>query len=122
MGANDWQINGNVILAPTTGRWVPRRPLGIQGDNRPIYPAVRQFEMRWQLTDNEDWSNVQYFFNQLAASGTATARLPQFPTITGSAFAWQVYSGVTMQEPTIGPFFEEHPKSVVLLITNITVE
>jgi hypothetical protein len=122
MSYGDWQINGNRILEPTTGRWLPRRPLDVQGDNRPIYPGVRSFELRYQLTSSEEWATLQANYRNIESSGTVTARLPEFPTITGSPYAFREYSGCTMAEPSIGQFFETYPRSVVLLIHNIVIE
>ena len=119
MGANDWQINGHVIFAPTAGRWIGQRPVDVQGDNRPIYSGVRAFELRWVLVSYAEWANFQVLFEAIQASGTVTARLPRFPTATGSTYGFAVYSGCTMAEPIIGAFFEEHPTDVVLLIGNI---
>jgi hypothetical protein len=118
----DWQINSNEILPPTTGRWLPRRALGAQGDNRFIYPGVRSFELRWQLASYNDWATLQANFNTVESSGTVTVRIPEFPTITGAAYAFREYSGVTLAEPIIGPFFETYPRSVVLIVNNIVVQ
>ncbi len=116
---NDYRINNNVILKPTSGRWVPRRPLGVQGDNRPIYPGVRRFELRWRLMSTEDWATLQANFFSIEASGTNTVRIPEFPSATGQAYAFREYSGTTLHEPNIGPFFETYPTRVVLIIDNI---
>lgn len=119
MGATDWQINGHVVYAPTTGRWLPQRPIDVQGDNRPIYSAVRAFEMRWVLLSYSEWANLQSLFDAIQASGTVTVRIPTFPTATGSAFGYTTYSGCTLAEPVIGTFFEQYPTDVLLLIGNI---
>lgn len=122
MAWGDWEINSNEILPPTTGRWLPRRPLDVQGDNRPIYPGVRSFELRWQLVSNEDWATLQANFRTVESSGTVTVRIPEFPTVTGAAYAFREYSGCTLSEPIIGAFFETYPRSVVLIVNNIVVE
>lgn len=122
MGFTDWTINGNVIFKPTTGEWLPRRPLGIQGDNRPVYPPVRSFRMRWVLEAYEDWATIQDFFRAIESSGTNVVTIPAFPTATGQSHAFREYSGTTLSEPTIGPFFETFPRNVVLVINNIPAE
>ena len=121
-GLGDYQINANEILSPTEFRWMPRRPLDVQGDNRPIYPAVRSAQLKWRLMTNEEWSDLQDNFRSIEASGTSVVRIPEFPTATGQAYAFREYSGTTLAEPTIGPYFEGYPKSVVLVIHNIVVE
>ncbi len=119
MGARDWIIGGNEMYAPTSGRCLPRQVVDVQGDNRPIYSPVRAFEMRWQLVDYAEWANLQVAFNQIESSGSYAVRLPTFPTVTGSAYGFSEYSGTTMSEPQIGPFFEQFPRQVVLIIGNI---
>ncbi len=119
MGIRDWKFNGHVILEPTAGRWMPRRPLDVQGDNRPIYPGVRTFELRWQLASYADWAALQVNFDNIESSGENVVTLPAYPTETGSSYAFREYSGTTMSEPLIGPFFETYPSNVVLLIGNI---
>ena len=118
----DYRIDGTAIFSPTSGRWVPRRPVDVQGDNRPIYAGVRAFEIKWRLTANEDWADLQVFFNRIAATGTHVVRLPGFPTASQQAHAFREYSGVTLAEPQVGPYFETFPTNVTLIIGNITVE
>ncbi len=122
MGANDWQVNGNVYKAPTQGRWVPRRPIDVQGDNRPIYSEVRSFELRWRIFSYEDWSELQFFFDQVLSTGSHVSRLPTYPLTTGAAYGFTEYSGTHWSEPQIGPFFETFPTQAVLIIGNIVVE
>lgn len=122
MGANDWEINSHVIMAPTEFRWMPRKALDVQGDNRPIYAGVRSAQLKWRLSSNEDWATLQAYFRTMESSGTATVRIPEMPTITGSAYAFREYSGCTISEPSVGPFFETYPKNVVLLVHNIVTE
>jgi hypothetical protein len=118
----DYRIDGTTIYTPTSGRWVSRRPVDVQGDNRPIYSGVRAFEIKWKLVANEDWADLQVFFNQVAATGTHVVRLPGFPTVSQQAHAFREYSGVTLAEPQVGPYFETFPRNVTLIIGNITVE
>lgn len=122
MGANDWRVNDHVILAPTTGKWMRRKPLGVQGDARPIYPGVYSFELRWQLMSHEEWSDLVMGFRNIQWTGTNTVRIPCYPTATGSAFAWCEYSGTVFGEPSMGSYFETYPTSVVLIITNIVID
>lgn len=122
MALDTYKINGNIILPPSTFRWIPQEPLDVQGDNRPIYSAIRGAELRWQLASYEDWALLQGMYNLIAATGSFVVQIPAFPTVTGSSYAMREYSGVHIAEPEIGPFFVEYPSSVVLLIGNIRVE
>jgi len=119
MGYYDWKVNGHAILPPTVGAWRPREPIDVAGDNRPIYPGVRSFELRWELTSYADWANLQYLFNQIQSSNFHVVTLPAYPSATGQSYAFREYSGVTFSEPATGPFFETYPQDVVLIIGNI---
>lgn len=116
----DYIINGVKLPRPTAGRWVPRAPIDVQGDNRPLYAPVRAFELGWNIRKYEDWEPLVDAFNKLQSTGTATVNLPAYPTATGVAFSFREYSGCTLAEPEVGPFFnEEYPTSIALVIGNI---
>jgi hypothetical protein len=102
------------------GRWLNRRPLDVQADNRPLYGPVRAFELVWSIQGYDDWAVLIAAFDQLQSTGTAVVELPAYPTATGIAFGFQEYSGATLAEPSIGGFFnQEYPTSVSLVIGNI---
>jgi hypothetical protein len=127
MAASDWELNNRPILPPTEGRWLTRSPIDVSGENRPLYGAVRQFEMRWELSYYAEWSLLQATFNEVLATGSLVARLPTFPITpypgaTGVAYGFTEYSGCMMAEPSIGPFFEGYPSEVAILIGNIVTE
>ena len=45
-----YKISGTeLIIQPTTGQWLPREAVGIDGNGHPVYPATREFELNWQL-------------------------------------------------------------------------
>lgn len=119
MGYNDWSINGHWILPPSKGRWMPRQPLDVQGDNRPIYAGVRTFELKWELTSYADWANLQQMFDSIESAGDYTVTIPAYPSATGQSYAFTTYSGCTLSEPQAGAFFEEYPQDITLLISNI---
>ncbi len=122
MAGDNYRINGNTILTPTTCRWMPQSPLDVQGDNRPIYAGVRNVELKWVLQSYSDWSNIQHLYNLVRATGSHAVFIPAFPTVSGSVYAMGNYSGVHLAEPAVGPFFVEYPTSATLLIGNIVVE
>ncbi len=119
---DDYKIDGTSVFTPTSGRWMPRRPVDVQGDNRPLYSGVRAFELKWRLISNENWADLQIFFNTVAATGTHVVELPGFPTAGQQVYAHREYSGVTLAEPQIGPYFETYPTNVTLILGNIAVE
>lgn len=112
-----YKISGvEIPIQPTVARWLPRRQLGDDGNGRPIYSAVREFEMRWQLADPSHVNTLQGYFNGVGATGTAVVDLPQYAAATYVFFA---YSGTVLQEPTFSPFFAENITDVVLMVTKI---
>lgn len=125
MTTGDYRINGRVILEPTTFRWRERTVLDVQGDNRPIYSAVRSAELRWQLDYYEQLSLLLATFGEMQSTGSAVVRIPAwpdyqtYPTATGTAYGFREYSGCALGEPSVGNFFEGFPTEVALVIGNI---
>lgn len=112
-----YAINGTeLLLQPTTGRWLPRDSLGFTGDGHPDYVGVREFEMSWQLISVNDSNQLQTFFNALGLTGTAVVDLPKYRSAT---YIFESYSGCTISEPQMDVYFEEHETSVTLLIYGI---
>lgn len=105
-----------ISIQPTEGRWLPRRSVGDDGNGRPIYSAVREFEMRWQLVDPAHVNTLQTYFNSVGATGTSVVDLPQYAASTYTFFS---YSGTVLREPEFSPFFAENITDVVLLVTKI---
>ena len=110
-------INGTTLnLQPTAGKWINREPIGFTGNGHPEYAGVREFEIRWQLTDRSDANEVQGLYNQLDVTGTAVVALPGYK---GAAWTFVNYSGCTLGEPTSNEYFEQHETEVVLVIYGI---
>ncbi len=119
---NDYKVNGYILPDPTAGRWIPRRVLDIQGDGRPLYAPVRGFELRWDIQTYADWEVLVATFDAFQTTGSAVVELPAYPTVTGTGYGFQEYSGVAVGEPNVGDFFnQEYPTSVSLVIGNIRV-
>ena len=120
-----YRINGRQLLEPSAFRWLGRSVLDVQGDNRPIYSAVRAAELRWQISFYEQFALLLATFGEMQASGTVVANLPAFPDFTpypgatGVAYGFREYSGCTLGEPQMGPFFNGYPTDVALVIGNI---
>jgi len=115
--SGSYKINGvELSLQPTTGRWLPRPLVGTTGDGHHIYPAIREYEMRWGLANPSDADEWYTQFDLLGVTGTVVMDLPKFPN---SVYAFESYSGCTLQEPIVNTYFTEHFTDVVLLVTNI---
>ena len=112
-----YKINGTEIpTQPTTGHWMPRQQIGIDGNGHAIYTGVREFELKWQLVEPITADQLQTWFEGVGNTGTAVVDLPYY--ISGS-YDFYSYTGCVLREPTFGTFFTEHYQSVAFLITNI---
>lgn len=110
-------FNGtDLTLQPTTGHWVERTDYGVDGGAHPIYPAVRSFELSWELISPEDAKQIIDFYNVVGNTGTAVACLPQWGSID---YRFRNYSGSTLSEPTVGEYFQGYIMDMRLLILNI---
>ena len=114
-----FKINGTTIAQPEQEGWLSRDILGIDGNGKPIYPAIRDFEFRWGLMSLSDFCELQTLYNTQGTTGTVVVELPYF--CTGS-WTFQPYSGTIMREPQPGRFFEEYYTDVYLLITGIRTQ
>lgn len=108
--------NTDLTLQPTEGRWIERDNLGFDGQGHPIYPAKRNFEITWVLESQSDLSQVINFYNTVGNTGTVVFCLPEWGA---NEYRFKNYSGCTLSEPTIDPYFMGYSQSVRLVIHNI---
>lgn len=112
-----YKINGvELTLQPTTGRWMPKSSVGITGDGHPIYPAVREYELRWILATPSDIEQVRNYFYVTSITGTLVVDLPQ---LGASTYTFKAYSGCTSFEPEQNVYYSEHITDIVMMIGNI---
>jgi hypothetical protein len=112
-----YAINGTEItIQPTSGQWMPRDPLGIDGNGHFVYPPYREFEMTWGLLAPSDVNQLQNFFASIGNTGTAVVDLPKFAAVT---YTFYSYSGCVLQEPSIGVYFSENQTEITLLVSKI---
>lgn len=112
-----YKINGTeFLIQPTTGRWLPRETIGVDGNGRQVYVGVRSFELKWQLIDTQTYNQLLGFYNAFSISGTASVDLPAY----GNAYyGFTGYAGCVLDEPQIDVYFTEHHLNASMLITNI---
>ena len=112
-----YKINGTeLVLQPTSGAWLPREELGIDGNGMPIYPRYRSFELAWDLIDEASLYQVQNFFSTLVITGSVVVDLPSQKS---STYVFQSYTGCILHEPVTDMFWEQHLTSAKLLISRI---
>jgi len=114
-----YAINGtDLLLQPTSGRWIPTSPLGITGDGHPIYSSIHEFEINWTLTSQLDLDQIQDFRDMIWLTGTASVDLPSY---RGSAYVFQTYSGCSIFEPERGVYYSDHTTDFRIVIGNIRI-
>lgn len=112
-----FRLNGNDLwVDPTEAEWVGKSVLGISGKGNPIYPGVREFEMRWNLLSATGFSQLQYYYDLQNVTGTTVVDLPKYGI---GGYSFYAYSGCVLHEPVAGAYFSEYVQSVVLRITLI---
>ena len=112
-----YKVDGTEIIPqPTSGQWLNRSPIGNDGNGRPIYPAVREFELQWQLISAADLNSLKTYFDAVGATGTAVVTLPTFQ---GATYTFFDYSGCVLREPQISEYFNEYTTGVILMVTKI---
>lgn len=114
-----YKIQGTeLLIQPTSGRWMPRESLARDGWGHNVYPGVYQFEMVFGLEFPSGTAQLQDFFDSVNVTGTAVVDLPRYNYPTYEFFS---YSGCVIDEPTFERYFTEHQTSVKLLISNIRI-
>src|SRR4030067_3047001 len=107
-----YKINGTEItLQPTTGQWLAREEIARDGNGHPIYPAIREFEMTWQLISPTNVNQLQTFFDSVNPTGTVVAELPRYAF---SSYTFYAYSGCAMTEPEYSTYFNQNYQDVSL--------
>jgi hypothetical protein len=116
--SGSYAINGTELsIQPTTGRWMPQSVVGINGNGIPIYPRVREFELRWNLSDPALVNTLRTYFNALQFTGTVALDLPQ---LESADYRFYRYSGCSLYQPERGAYFAEHITDLVMIVGNIT--
>jgi hypothetical protein len=112
-----YKVNSvELTLQPTSGKWLPRTELGRNGYGHPVYPAVREFEIRWLIHTPAEANQIQTFYNAVSNTGTVVVDLPQYAAATYTFFS---YTGCILQEPQFGTFFTENIQDVTIIVSNI---
>jgi len=119
MSTGTYQINDtDLTIQPTSGQWMGRDVLDLDGNGHPVYPTYYEFEMSWQLADMEQVKQLQDFFNLIGRTGTVSVNLPRYAY---NPYIFRTYSGTVIHEPTYGSFFSERQSEVRLLISKIRI-
>ena len=112
-----YRINGVALtLQPEEGAWKDRNILNLDGNGHPLYPAPRQFEMKWGLMSIAEFDQIYTFFLSQGVTGTSVVDLPRWHSVIYEDFS---YTGCILQEPTIDKYNNTYMDGVRLVVTNI---
>jgi hypothetical protein len=114
----DYKINGISIADPTSGTWVPNRPLDYSGEGRPVYPPLRDFKIQWNLMAIADLDVIRDEWQKDQATGTVTVDLPD---IKQNSYLFRTFSGCHLEEPQASQYFEQYATEVILVVTAIRI-
>lgn len=112
-----YAINGvTFTLQPTSGQWLPRLTLGIDGNGKMVYAPLRQFQMTFDLSTPAEFDQFRTYFDSLSVTGSLIVDLPRWDSTT---YVFRSYTGCYIREPEVSTYFTENLQRVVLLVTNI---
>lgn len=101
---------------PTDHHWVERDQVGVDGNGIAVYVAPRQYELKWDFLDTDEWNEIYAYFSAQGTTGTITARLPKWNATPYQFFA---YSGCQIREMSYDNWFQNYYSGVRLLICRI---
>lgn len=113
-------LNGTALtLQPSTFNWENREQLGMDGNGKPMYSAVGEFQLMWGLMSTTELNQLTTFFDSVSSTGTVVADLPQWGH---TGYYFKSYSGTVMHRPTVGEYFNSYVTDVRLVLSNIRTE
>lgn len=111
--------NVTFIDDPSTGKWIPRKSLGYDGQAHPMYPAPYDYELDWDIISSAGFQQLENFY-LAQTTGTVVANLPMYGI---NDFVFFPYSGCTLDEIAVDTYFapEGYLMKTKLMIHNIKV-
>lgn len=116
--SGSYSINGVKILQPTSHQWSEFDILGIDGNGRPIYPQIGEYQLDWASMSISDLSTLINFANFSLTTGTCVVDLPKWGD---NDYLFYSYSGTYISFPIVGSYFAEYVEDVRLIIRNIRI-
>jgi len=120
MGTGTYSFNGtDLIDQPSTGKWLPRKSLGYDGQGHPIYPSVYDFEMDWDIISPAGFQQLENFYLN-SMTGTVVANLPKYGI---NDYVLIGYSGCTLDEVSVDTYYagEGYLMKTKLLVHKVQV-
>jgi len=113
---NTFALNGTTIAQPTEHSWVERSEIGVDGNGISIYPAVRQYQLKWDFIDTEEFNTIYSAFLAQGVTGSVVANLPKWNT---NPYQFYNYSGCQIRELTYDNWFQNYYGGAKLLLVKI---
>jgi len=113
---NTFALNGTTIAQPTDHHWIERDKLGDDGNGVAVYVTPRQYELKWDFIDTEEFGTIYSQFQAQGVTGSVVASLPKWNT---NPYQFYAYSGTIMRELTYDGWFQNYYSNVRLLIVRI---
>lgn len=111
-----YKINGiDFPIQPSSGKWIPKNVLGIDGSGHTVYSGIGQFEITWDMVSVDEYNSLLSLVD-MSNTGTIVAELPKYGA---PSWVYYGYTGSIIGEPSIGEYFETYYSNVVLLVTSI---
>jgi len=122
MTVNTFKINGAAFTRqPTNHRWINQESYGVTGDGHSSYPAYREYELIFDFASPSEFYDFNTYWQSIGLTGTVSVDLPEHPT-TASSYQFRTYSGVVINQPEYGDYFENYYSSARLLIVRIRTQ
>lgn len=114
---NAFAFNGTLLShQPTEHHWISRGSLGVDGNGVEVYVAPRQYEMKWDFLNIEEFSELNAYFLAQGVTGSVVASLPKW---NGNQYQFYAYSGCIVKELEYEGWFENFYQGTRLLIIRI---
>lgn len=121
--SGSFKINDTVLIdQPTVGRWMPRETYGTDGTGHPVYPALRSFEMSWELISSAGYGQLYGFFRDASGTRFISCDIPRYGDPN---FLFATHSGCVLNEIQFGDTYytdEGYIPNVRVVISNLTSE
>lgn len=114
---NTFSFNGTLVAQPTDHHWIDRDQIGVDGNGVAVYVAPRQYEIKWDFLDTDEFDLIYTFFQAQGVTGSVVSSLPRWDS---SPYNFYAYSGTILREPTYDGWFQNYYTNVRLLIVRIT--
>jgi hypothetical protein len=117
MTVNTYAINGIALdPQPTDGSWVSQQPEDRDGNGRPIYASVAEYELMWALAPTSLFQALLAHSVSTSTTGSVTATLPQY---NEDDYVFTTYSGCFVERPEFDKYFENYMTNVRVRIGHI---